>query len=316
MKCRVCENAEGNLPYEAQEMMFGLKDSFKYFQCAHCLCLQISHIPEDMSRYYPSDYYSYHLKSDSNPLRKLLVKARDRYALEGEGAIGKFLYQRNPHIVLKSFSPLKLTRDSRILDVGCGAGDLLTHFCDLGYTNLLGIDPFNEKDILYKNGLEIKKLFLSEAQGEWDAISLSHSFEHVPDPVQTLAHIRRLLSQAGVCVLRIPIVSSYAWKHYGVKWAQFDAPRHFFLHSIESMQHLAEQAQLDLFDIVYDSTAIQFWGSEQYLQDIPMNDPRSYKMNPDKSIFTREEIAAFEEKTRELDRNRQGDQAVFYLRRN
>jgi hypothetical protein len=58
MKCRICGNPVGNREYVAREMMFGLRDSFVYFQCAECRCLQIAEFPADMSRYYPASYYS------------------------------------------------------------------------------------------------------------------------------------------------------------------------------------------------------------------------------------------------------------------
>lgn len=54
-----------------------------------------------------------------------------------------------------------------------------------------------------------------------------HSFEHIADPFETLCSVRRLLS-SGTCLIRIPIVDSWAWENYGVNWIQIDAPRHFF----------------------------------------------------------------------------------------
>jgi hypothetical protein len=116
-------------------------------------------------------------------------------------------------------------------------------------------------------------------------------------------------------VIRIPTVSSYAWKHYGVNWVQLDAPRHFYLHSLESMRFLVEQAGLKLSEVVYDSTAFQFWASEQYALNIPLYDDRSYAVSPKRSYFTKEQIAAFEKRASELNRTNLGDQAAFYLRK-
>src|SRR5262245_15424854 len=57
--CKVCENAEGNRVFTAREMMFGFRDSFAYFECAHCGCVQIAQTTGDLSKYYPEEYYSY-----------------------------------------------------------------------------------------------------------------------------------------------------------------------------------------------------------------------------------------------------------------
>lgn len=98
-------------------------------------------------------------------------------------------------------------------------------------------------------------------------------------------------------------------------WVQLDAPRHYFLHSIESMRILSNKAGFELCEIIYDSTAFQFLGSEQYLKDIPLKDDRSYGINPHNSIFTDEDIISFTNRADELNCANEGDQATFYLRR-
>lgn len=210
---------------------------------------------------------------------------------------------------------LPLCKSAQILDVGCGLGALLCSLSDLRFTNLLGVDPFIAQDIGYENGLKILKTDVSNVEGKWDLIMLHHSFEHVPDPTKTLQAISRLLKPNGYCVIRIPTVTSYAWKHYGVKWVQLDAPRHFYLHSVESMKILIDKAQLEMHTVIYDSTAFQFWGSEQYKNDIPLCDKRSYLLNPHNSLFSKQEIATFATRAEALNENNQGDQAIFYLRK-
>lgn len=229
--------------------------------------------------------------------------------------MGKLIYSKFPNPTLRSLSLIPLSKDLTILDVGCGAGVLLDFLRELGFKNLLGIDPYNQEDIQYPNGLRILKRTIHEIGDKWDLIMFHHSFEHVPDPLETLQRVSGLLKPGGLCLIRIPTVSSYAWKHYGVKWVQLDAPRHFFLHSLESIKILAGKSGLELSSLAYDSTSFQFWGSEEYLRDIPHRDGRSYNMNPRQSIFSKKEIAAFAKRAGELNAASQGDQAAFYLRK-
>ena len=109
----------------------------------------------------------------------------------------------------------------------------------------------------------------------------------------TTEKITRLLSDNGVCLLRIPVKSDYIWQRYGVDWVQLDAPRHFFLHTMRSLRLLAEKSGLRIEDSVFDSTEFQFWGSEQYNKDIPLRAQNSYYVNPTGSIFTTRELTEF-----------------------
>ena len=144
---------------------------------------------------------------------------------------------------------------------------------------------------------------------------LHHSLEHMQNPYETFQTIFELLNTKGVCVVRIPIVSSYAWRYYGTNWVQLDAPRHLFLHSVESMKILIQKAGFYLDKIIYDSSDFQFWASEQYAKNIPLFDDRSYLVNPNKSNFSKSEISAFVKHSKKLNSIEQGDQAVFYLKK-
>ena len=149
----------------------------------------------------------------------------------------------------------------------------------------------------------------------WDVIMFHHSFEHLSDQVETIRSVARLLSKNGLCIIRIPTVTSYAWENYKEHWVQLDAPRHFYLHSIKSMQLLATRLGFRIERILYDSTGFQFWGSEQYRRDIPLIADHSYAVEQERSIFSKSEIERFEEKAQLLNSEGRGDQATFYLRK-
>jgi SAM-dependent methyltransferase len=187
----------------------------------------------------------------------------------------------------------------------------------LGCGNLTGVDPFLPRDIRFQNGVLLLSQSVADLPDDppFDLIMFNHSFEHVPDPHASMKAAARLLSDKGVIFIRTPTVDSYAWRHYGVDWVQLDAPRHFFIHSRRSLEYLAEAAGLELYEVVYDSTDFQFWGSEQYRRDIALNADNSYAINPARSIFTWSDIRSFRRRAEELNRNNDGDQAAYYFRK-
>ncbi len=317
MTCRLCANAEANRPFEAREMMLGYRERFLYFQCAQCECLQIAAVPPDMKKYYPANYYSLAqapLELYRNPLKRLVKKWRDEHAITGKGILGERLYKKFPNAALHSLAHVQsVKKTSRILDVGCGSGALLYSLKENGFGNVLGLDAYLQNDITYPNGLRILKRELENVPGEWDLIMFHHAFEHVADPLATVQAVVQRLPPHGTCLLRIPTVSSFAWEHYGVNWVQLDAPRHFFLHSVKSINLLAQKLGWRVARVVFDSTAFQFWGSEQYAQDMPLTSERSFAVNPSASLFSTEQIARFEAQAEQFNREQRGDSAAFYL---
>lgn len=315
MQCRICGDDSEHRTYQVKEMMLGKHDEHTYFQCNHCQCLQIANVPEDIASYYPDNYYSYADPAQQSGLKSLLMRQRDQYAVTGKSLLGRLLQFASPNDKLAMLRPLDLQKDSKILDIGCGAGHLLHSLKELRFENLLGLDPFNQEDIRYENGLIIEKRDIFSETKTWDVIMFHHSFEHLSDQHGTLQKAWEQLTPGGTVLIRVPTVSSYAWQHYGVNWVQLDAPRHLFLHSVESIKQLAEQHGFTLEKTLYDSFAFQFWGSEQYEQGIDLRSPRSYAENQHTAIFSKQEIKAFAKRSKELNAVNQGDQAAFYLRK-
>jgi 2-polyprenyl-3-methyl-5-hydroxy-6-metoxy-1,4-benzoquinol methylase len=297
-------------------MMFGFRDEFEYFQCSQCNCLQLSNFPENIAKYYPADYYSFSPVNQIAAIRPFWDKMRYNYLLFRNGVLGKYLYNKypfdNPFFLNQIFllQQIYLTKKTRILDVGCGQGEFLYNLSKSSLETLLGIDPFIAEDIIYNKKLKILRKDISEVGGHWDIVMFHHSFEHIPNPEETLQAVSRLLSNGGVCLLRIPIVPCFAWEHYKENWLQLDAPRHFFLHSQESIRILAERANLTLKEIIYDSNVFQFIGSELYLRDIPLHHNPPFDIS---SIFSEADIKMYSEEAERLNKERKGDQAAFYL---
>lgn len=316
-RCRICGNADDNRDFQVREMMFGTRESFRYFQCSRCGCLQIAVIPPDMSRYYPADYYSLKVfslpaQSGRHAVKWRLKRLRDRYVVLHRGIIGRVLARLFPtwDEDLGSVGRASLPARPRILDLGCGGGLLLLKLRALGIRDLLGIDPYLDKDIRYPDGLTIRKAPIEEAEGTWDLVMLHHSLEHMPDQSAALGKAARLLARDGTCLVRVPVTSSFAWEHYRENWSQVDAPRHLYLHSVASLELAAGKVGLRLKEVIHDSNAYQFILSEQYARNIPM-----YPwLEP--PLFSDAEIAEFKKRADQLNRQGRGDQAAFYFVKN
>ena len=155
---------------------------------------------------------------------------------------------------------------------------------------------------------------LEDLEGGWDVIMLHHAFEHLADPARLLREAARRLAPGGKILLRLPMADSYAWLRYRADWVQLDAPRHLFLHTRRSLAHAADAAGLRVEATVCDSHELQFWGSEQYLRDIPLNDPRSYRFDRSGALFAPARLARWRRAAAALNRIGWGDQAAVYLR--
>jgi SAM-dependent methyltransferase len=322
--CKICGNQEKNKEFRVREMMFGTREVFVYFECSACGCLQIKDIPPDMSAYYPEDYYSFQadkftpLNKPDSPVARFLRHKRTGYYLNGKSYIGRMVSRYKPveRQLAEYLSWLKYCNarlDSWILDVGCGKGRLLLELAWYGFRRLRGVDSFIDKDFTFKGAVRIEKKEISAVSGIFDCIMLHHALEHMRQPQKVFEDIARLLRQDGCALIRIPTVSSYAWREFGANWAQIDAPRHCFLFTLENIESLARNSGLSIKRIDFDSTEFQFIGSLQYAQDIPLRAERSYCVDPQKSIFSADQVKEFQLKAVALNKERAGDQACIYL---
>ncbi|MDP3789236.1 MAG: class I SAM-dependent methyltransferase [Candidatus Omnitrophota bacterium] len=319
--CRICDNKEGNKFHIVREMMFGYRDNFEYIECAKCGCLQIKDIPAGLSRYYPNGYYSFQKReaAASKPVKSFIMRQKAKYWLYGRNVIGMMsaMGRRKPEpFFIEWFKKAGVKLNSKILDVGCGTGGLLLNMREYGFSSLTGIDPFIENDISYKNGVKIFKKDVRQLDGKYDFIVLRDSFEHMPEPVSVFKELCRLLNPDRYLLITMPLGSTFAWMKYGVNWVQLDAPRHLFLHTIESIELLSSRTGFFIKETVYDSTDFQFWGSEQYSRDITLTDMKSYMVDHSNSIFSEADILNFKARADELNKKKDGDHAAFYLYKN
>jgi 2-polyprenyl-3-methyl-5-hydroxy-6-metoxy-1,4-benzoquinol methylase len=307
LKCKICE-ASLTKTFKVKEMMLGTRDEFDYGQCPECDTIQIIDVPDSIANYYPYYYYSFKQRVPSLKLKSLIKRKFADFRMKRK-------YKKSNVDFLKYLKPLQILPSHKILDVGCGKGKLICEMFNYGFENVEGVDKFILEEYDYNYNVKVFKKELTELEpNSYDLLMLHHSFEHMDQPFEELRNCYELLKPGGHLLIRIPVVGE-AWKTYGVDWIQLDAPRHFFIHSEKSMQLLAKKARFNIVDVVYDSSSFQFIGSEMYKRGIPLVDDLTKVYRDVGPIFTDEEHKNYEDQAQQLNRERKGDQAIFYLRK-
>jgi SAM-dependent methyltransferase len=305
--CALCGSSGPHPTVMAQEMMFRRGESFEYVECSSCGSLQIIKPPEDLSRFYPAEYYA-HGAARSASFRERLETIRDRVLFETGPLGGRTWGAPFFAHVLHSLKRDGLRKTSRVLDVGCGTGALLVSLRKIGFSRLYGVDPYavnTSPDPL----VHIRCGGLHEIEDSFDLIIFNHSLEHVSEPVQLLRQARDRLTPNGRVIVRVPIAGCFAWRSRGADWIQWDAPRHLVLPTVRGLEAGASQAGLRTTRVVFDSYWLQFVGAEIYSAAPGQGLPAAIRQAP----LSKDQMKVWQKKAHELNATGDGDQATFVL---
>jgi len=112
-----------------------------------------------------------------------------------------------------------LSKESSILDVGCGSGNFLSLLKKKGYVNLYGSD-FSAESINLSKKKFCESVFQADLKDansfgrkKYDAVVCSEVLEHIDDDVLAIKTLRKLLKKKGLLIISVPYNMKYWSQH-------------------------------------------------------------------------------------------------------
>ncbi|UPG84812.1 class I SAM-dependent methyltransferase [Luteibacter aegosomatis] len=131
-----------------------------------------------------------------------------------------------------------------LLDVGCGNGTFLSRVIRAGW-HAQGIEPDEAAAAIARlSGCEVTTATLDTFSSShvFDAITMSHVIEHVPDPYAALRLAFDLMVDGGLLWLATPNAESLGRRRYGADWRGLEVPRHNVVFTARALRALLERA--------------------------------------------------------------------------
>jgi len=234
--CPACGSVERELLYGGLvDQVFAIAGGeWSLQRCGACSSAFLDPRPAEhaLGRLYAGEYYTHTAPVDpAQPRRGVKFAFRARALLDPRFRFAHARLTRH----------LQLPRaGARLLDVGCGSGQFVASARALGW-DASGIDTDAVAVEAGRSaGLPLSTTTLEEIArtepGSFDAVTMEHVLEHVPDPGAFLRAARLVLRRSGTLWLATPNIHAAAHSRFGRAWKHLDPPRHLVIFTSAALE--------------------------------------------------------------------------------
>ena len=255
-KCCICGSSGNEIYHALTDSNFGAPGEWNIRACDNneCRLLWLDPVPteDDIGNAYEVEYLTHHEPEMGleKRIKRGYLAAKLNYADRG-GVVEKILglaatiYPATRRVVEFPARYLIELPRGRLLDMGCGAGEMLSFAQAIGW-DAEGVD-FDAAAVQFARERKLRvQLGTLEAQhypnGHFHVVLLSHVIEHMHDPLALLREIRRVMAPGAHLFIATPNGSSWGHRMLGTNWSFLDPPRHLNIFSVPSMRRVCADA--------------------------------------------------------------------------
>ena len=228
MSCIICDSTNLELMFkDIKDFEYETYKPVDYIICKDCKLISQHPLPriDLLEKFYPENYRNY-----------LPVK-EDLFSF-----LKKLQFQKLSQKIAKHFH-----KDTKLLEIGFGNGQLLLALKEKGCENLYGCD-FTDRVFpnLKNSGIKLAVSNLedfpfNETKETFDGIIMNNVIEHFINPFEVLKKCRNNLTKGGKIILITPNSNSLDFSLFKKYWAGFHAPRHTFIFNDENIKSLSKK---------------------------------------------------------------------------
>jgi SAM-dependent methyltransferase len=254
VSCLFCRDSDFvSLRYRATSHYYNKNHLYPYYWCNFCEVLWLDRSVVVKDQQYDSEYYSFAFSYSLLDKLKILIKSFYFNLFHYFGIEFSFI---NEYILKRVFRRLKISKDSAVIDIGCGSGQFVAMLLGFGYSNCIGIDPFSQ--LCNKKNLNLKSIHINDIQEKFDFINAHHVIEHCTNPKEFIYHMNRILADNGIAVVTFPRFSSLI-EYHGENSYLLQAPDHLTLFSDKCFRKLVDEGGFYIEYYEFDGTGSFQW---------------------------------------------------------
>jgi 2-polyprenyl-3-methyl-5-hydroxy-6-metoxy-1,4-benzoquinol methylase len=249
--CIFCQSPQHTFQYDTHDIR---QKNYKVHKCDNCstyfLCPPPS--PADLAWAYSDEYYG---------------NQQHKFDGDVEGVVDMFRQIRAKWV------SKRLPSGAKVLDIGCGNGRFLHFLTQINNIEGYGIELAG-KSAERAAKLEHIKMHIGTllpdtfAPNSFDAITLVHVFEHLPNPAEILQTIQKILKPQGKLFIYLPNIDSFQSRFFKGLWLHLDPPRHLFLMPPQALVQNLAQFNLRCVEQQFFSPEYNPFGTQQSLLNL------------------------------------------------
>ena len=232
-KCPVCQGISSQILYELNQSQTRL------LVCNNCQTIFYTPrpTPQELANFYNSSEYR-HCYENSTMTGLDFAKARYQELIK----------------IINSYHPSVLSiKNKKLLDVGCGVGDLLT-IASKDNWDVTGTEISPEATMEANRKLDNKVLTgdllsLDLPNNSYDLITIYHVIEHLISPTSILEKIYQLLKPGGVAFVETPNIASLGARIKKEKWSNIKPPEHITYFKPNSLKYVLSTVGFEQYNV-------------------------------------------------------------------